>query len=65
MTNLADNPEYQQVIAEMKAEMLQRFEETYPLPADKIASSTDVETRLDWYLKPRDKKNAPAPAGRK
>ncbi|MBK7496625.1 MAG: sulfatase-like hydrolase/transferase [Candidatus Omnitrophica bacterium] len=65
MTNLADNPEYQQVIAEMKAEMLQCFEETYPLPADKIASSTDVETRLDWYLKPRDKKNAPAPAGRK
>lgn len=63
-TNLANKPELAQVIAEMKAEMLQRFESTYPVPAGEIAAATDVETRLDWYLKPRDRKPAPVPTGK-
>ncbi len=55
-TNLADRPESRQVIAEMEAEMLRRFEETYPISAGEINSITGVEDRLDWYLIPRDKK---------
>jgi len=55
-TNLAGRPELAQVIAEIEAEMLQRFEETYPFTDGEIDSIKGVEDRLDWYLTPRDKK---------
>jgi choline-sulfatase len=55
-TNLAGRSEYQEVIQEMEAELLLRFEQTYPVNAAEISSVQNVEDRLDWYLKPRDKK---------
>lgn len=57
-TNLAARPEYQETIAKMEAEMLQRFEATYPIPVGEINAATTVEDRLDWFLIPRDRKPA-------
>ncbi len=57
-TNLASKPGSEEVITKMEAEMLRRFEETYPPQTSEMPPATEVEECLDWFLIPRDKKSS-------
>jgi len=54
MRNIASDPEHAALIAALEAEMLRRFEESYPEDRGTPPEGLEGSDLLDWYLVPRD-----------